>query len=50
LAGAWKTVDDAEILDLSGEIAGGEERVYREKGKARSWRRSGVEVLDLTGD
>lgn len=46
LLGAWKFVD-AE-LDLTEEVAGGV-RVHGEK-KIASWRRSGVEVLDLTED
>lgn len=47
LEGAWKFVD-ADMLDLTEDIAGGV-RVHGED-KVRGWRKSGVEILDLTED
>ena len=58
LAGAWKEVpaDAAEVeaLDLTGDgsgwkASGGKAKMVGERTRERGWRRSGVEVLDLTG-
>lgn len=47
LEGSWRYVE-ADMLDLTGDVAGGEK--VHGKGRLRSWRESGVEVLDLTED
>jgi Holliday junction resolvase YEN1 len=47
LEGSWRYVE-ADMLDLTGDVAGGEK--VHGKGRVRSWRESGVEVLDLTED
>jgi holliday junction resolvase YEN1 len=46
LEGAWKTVD-AEAIDMTGDGSGWKETGGRVK--LTGWRKSGVEVLDLTG-
>jgi holliday junction resolvase YEN1 len=46
LEGAWKTVD-AEAIDMTGDGSGWKESGGR--AKLTGWRKSGVEVLDLTG-
>ena len=57
LAGAWKEIsaDSVEALDLTGDgsgwkASGGRAKLVGKEGEGtRAWRKSGVEVLDLTG-
>ncbi|EMD00744.1 hypothetical protein BAUCODRAFT_29098 [Baudoinia panamericana UAMH 10762] len=53
LEGAWREID-AETLDMSGDGSGwkpskGRADIVGVDGKARAYRKSGVDVLDLTG-
>jgi len=49
LEGWWKEVDAENVVDMSGDGSGWKKSGGRARIVPKGWRKSGVEVLDLTG-